>query len=150
MKQERRIKMIDIKNMDYSPHLSELSSYVSNPLFDDIIEYLINTYQTTPSIEYSKDSLLKGWNIKFRKLGKSLCVIYPKVGYFTVLVVVGKKEKEKVEATLHNLSCNMQNIYRDTKEGMEQRWLMIDLHLQDDLYHDVLKLILIRMNSRNF
>lgn len=140
--------MIDLKNMNYQPHLSELSSYVANPLFDVMIDYLMTTFQTTPTIEYSKDSLLRGWNIKFRKSEKSLCVIYTKVGYFTVLVVVGKKEKEQVEGILHHLTFNMQNIYRDTKEGMGQRWIMIDLHSQDDLYHDVLTLIHIRMDSR--
>ena len=39
------------------------------------------------------------------------------------------------------------NIYRQTREGNGQRWLMIDLEDQAGLYDDVLRLIEIRKNS---
>ena len=99
-------------------------------------------------IEYSKDVWARGWNIKLRKAGKSLCVIYPKENYFTVLVVIGNKEKEKVEGILPQLSDEMQTIYRETKEGNGQRWLMIELHSNDCIYQDTLKLIRIRRESK--
>ncbi|WP_233457070.1 DUF3788 family protein [Blautia producta] len=92
-------------------------------------------------MEYSKDVWARGWNVKFRKSGKSLCVIYPKKNYFTVLVVVGNKEKEHVENLLTQFSEYIQKIYHNTREGNGQKWLMIDIISKNTSYQDVLRLI---------
>lgn len=136
--------MFDLKDINYKPDIQELQDYIGNPLFPHLYELLNEEYRALCRIEYSKDSWLRGWNIKFRKSGKSLCVIYPKKSYFTVLVVIGKKEKERTELLLPTLSDEMQRIYHSTKEGLGQRWLMIDLHNEGDLYQDMLKLVFIR------
>ncbi|MFR5683082.1 MAG: DUF3788 family protein [Clostridia bacterium] len=89
-----------------------------------------------------------GWNIKLKKSSKSLCVIYPKEKYFQVLVVVGKKEKKQVEELLPHLSKEIQEIYRNTEEGNGQRWMMIELNSNNNVYKDTLKLIGIRRESK--
>ena len=98
-------------------------------------------YKAVCKIEYSKDVWARGWNVKFRKSGKSLCVIYPKKNYFTVLVVVGNKEKEHVENLLTQFSEYIQKIYHNTREGNGQKWLMIDIISKNTSYQDVLRLI---------
>jgi AraC family transcriptional regulator len=140
--------MIDLKDLGHEPSSQEMSSFVSNRLFDEFTKHLGDEYKANCKIEYSKDTWTRGWNIKFKKSGKSLCVIYPKERYFTVLVVISKKEKERVGNIWFQLSKGMQDIYRQTKEGNEQRWLMIDLKANDDVYQDVLKLIQIRWESK--
>ena len=139
--------MLDLKNINYMPDIYEMSDYIGNPLFNQFCEFMDREYKALRKIEYSKDVWARGWNIKLRKAGKSLCVIYPKENYFTVLVVIGNKEKEKVEGILPQLSDEMQTIYRETKEGNGQRWLMIELHSNDCIYQDTLKLIRIRRES---
>ena len=57
-----------------------------------------------------------GWNIKFKKSGKTLCTIYPRELYFIVMIVVVRKEKEAVEAILPECTSRMQEIYHETKE----------------------------------
>lgn len=136
--------MIDIKDIDYKPTIDEISDYIGNPLFDELYEYLNSEYKAICTIEYSKDVWLRGWNVKFKKAGKSLCVVYPKDKYITVLVVVGNKERDRVQSLLPQLTQDMQKVYNETKEGMGQRWLMIDLNSNDELYQDTLKLIQIR------
>ena len=74
--------------------------------------------------------------------------IYPRESFFTVLVVVGKKEKELVETILPDCTGELQEIYDRTKEGNGQKWLMIDLEDQGDLFQDVLRLIEIRRNAK--
>ena len=86
-------------------------------------------------------------NIKFKKAGKTLCTIYPRKNYFTVMVVIGKKEKEQTQLVLDELSYNIQKIYHNTREGNNQKWLMIDLNENDEVYKDILRLIDIRRNS---
>lgn len=140
--------MIDIQNMGHLPSLDEISEYTANPLFDQFCSFMQEEVKALYKIEYSKDVWARGWNIKFRKAGKGLCVIYPRAGSFTVLVVVGQKEKDKVEALLPNLSAEMQRIYHGTKEGGGQRWLMIDIKCDHVLVQDTLALIHIRRESR--
>ena len=96
--------MIDIKDMGYSPSIAEIGDSIGLPLFEVFCRYMDEEYQAVRKIEYSKDVWARGWNVKFRKAGKSLCVVYPKNKYFTVLVVVSNKEKERVENMLPYLS----------------------------------------------
>ena len=58
------------------------------------------------------------------------------------------KEKGTVEELLFKLSPVIQKIYNEAKEGMGQRWLMIDLEDKDEIFSDVLKLIDVRAKFR--
>lgn len=140
--------MLDIKDINYEPNMVEIGALINNPLFTQLCHHLEKEYKALCKIEYSKDVWLRGWNIKFKKAGKSLCTVYPKEQCFTVLVVVGNKEKEQVENLLPQMSGEIQDIYGNTKEGNGQRWLMIDLETSGAVYSDVLKLIRIRRQSK--
>lgn len=140
--------MIDLLDRSYEPALEEIGEYVGNPVFQKFCLEIQEKYKGKEKIEFSSCSLEPGWNIKFKKSGKSLCTIYPKESFFTVLVVIGKKEKETVESMLPGLSAELQDIYRQTKEGNGQRWLMIDLEDQDSIYQDTLRLIGTRTEPR--
>lgn len=128
--------------------MEEITEFINNPLFSDFYSLMETEYNPKITIEYSGDKILLGWNLKFRKSGRALCTLYPKNGYFSVMVVVGRKEKKRVEALLPKMSEEVQKIYRETKEGMNQRWLIIDLKKSDEVYGDVLKIISIRRESR--
>ena len=73
-----------------------------------------------------------------------MCTIYPRENYFTVLVVVGKKEKDAVKAILQEFNPILRDIYCQTKDGNGQRWLMIDLEDKANMYSDIFHLIDIR------
>ena len=139
--------MIDLQDKSLRPDLEEIGKYIRNPVFTEFCQKINNTYNCNEKIEYSGCSLEKGWNIKFKKSGKNLCTIYPREGYFTVMIVIGRKEKESVEEILPECTSELQTIYSQTKEGNEQRWLMIDLEDHEDLYRDILRFIKIRRYS---
>ncbi len=140
--------MLNVKDNTYEPSLKEITDYVNFDLFPQCVEHMFATYQALFKIEFSKDTWAKGWNVKFRKAGKSLCVLYPKESYFTILVVVGKKEKTIVESKMPTFSKRMQEVYENTKEGMGQRWIMEDIHEKDAFYEDILTLIKIRRETK--
>ncbi len=129
------------------PTLEELSEFVKNPVFMQLCSEIKNTYKCNEQIEYSACSWEKGWNVKFKKAGKSLCTIYPREGYLTILIVVGRKEKPLVEEILPDCVAELQTIYAQTQEGNGQKWLMIDLEDQEKLYDDILRLIEIRKGA---
>lgn len=139
--------MIDLQDKNICPTIEEIEEYVRNPVFTLFCSEIKDTYQCNEKIEYSSCSWEKGWNIKFKKAGKTLCTIYPREYYFTVMVVVGTKEKASVEEMLPECTVELQSIYHQTQEGNGQRWLMIDLKDKEDLYYDVLRLVQIRRTS---
>ncbi|MCI8660238.1 MAG: DUF3788 domain-containing protein [Lachnospiraceae bacterium] len=135
---------IDLQDKEYCPALEEMGEYIRNDVFGKFCCAVKDTYKAKETIEFSSCSWERGWNIKFKKSGKTLCTIYPKEACFTVLVVVGKGEKELVEAELSHFSQTVQELYRQTKEGNGQKWLMIPVEDVDSVYEDVLRLIEIR------
>lgn len=139
--------MIDLLDKKYYPTLDEIAELVNNASFMQFCTEMKNLYKCNEKIEYSSCSWEKGWNIKFKKSGKTLCTIYPREHYFTVMVVVGQKEKARVEAILPMCTPEMQDIYNECKEGNGQRWLMINIEDEDRIYHDVFRLIEIRKNG---
>ena len=141
--------MIDLKDRTFCPNLEEIAEVVHNTLFQKFCTEIKETYNISEKIEYSSCSMEPGWNVKFKKSGKALCTVYPREAYFTVMVVVGRKEKEAVEAILPGSSAKIQEIYRQTQEENGQQWLMIDLEDSDDSYKDVLRLIKIRSQKGN-
>ena len=139
--------MIDLQDKNHYPTLEAISEYVRNPVFAQFCLEIKSTYKCNERIEYSSCSWEKGWNIKFKKAGKTLCTVYPRECYFTVMIVIGRKEKAFVEAILPECTIELSDIFHNTKEGNGQKWLMIDLEDKGDLYNDVFRLIQIRRNS---
>ena len=140
--------MIDIDDKSYQPNIEEISNFVDNALFDELCRYMDREYQALVKIEYSGDKVLLGWNLKFKKAGRTLCTVYPRRGHFPMLLVVGPKEKLRAEALLPELSCEFQAIYNNTQEGMGQRWLLFDFQTHTEVFEDALQLIRIRRQSR--
>lgn len=136
--------MVDLMDKKYHPSLEEISEYIGCPMFLRFCSELKETYKCSEQIEFSSCSMERGWNIKFKKSGKSLCTIYPRESYCTVMVVVGRKEKAFVEAILEECTPQLREIYHQTKEGNGQRWLMLDLEDCEAMYQDILRLIAIR------
>ena len=60
------------------------------------------------------------------------------------MVVIGEQKQPAVELLLPDLTPEVQKIYRETKEGNGQRWLMIDFTDNKSVCQDVLRLIEIR------
>ncbi len=136
--------MIDMQNKDHCPELEEIGEYIKNPVFMQFCSAIKTQYKCTEKIEFSSCSWEPGWNVKFKKSGKNLCTLYPREGFFTVLVVIGTKERASVEAILPECTPELQTIYTQTRAGNGQKWLMIDLEDEGELYNDILRLIEIR------
>ena len=124
--------MIDMQNQEEIPILEDFAAYIRNPVFMQFCSEIKKKYRCNEKIEFSRCSWERGWNVKFKKSGKSLCTVYPREGYFTVLVVV-------VECT-----SELRELYEKARWGNGQKWLMIDLEDQGEMFADVLQLIEIR------
>jgi len=70
-----------------------MSKFVNNPLWEELQSFIENTYQTKAMLNYSRCSGRRGWNLKYRKSGKSLCVLDPMDGYFFVAGCLGSRKR---------------------------------------------------------
>ena len=136
--------MIDIQDRRRQPALEELFPLVGGGLLEGFHRHLKDTYQALCGIQYSGCCGMPGWNILYRKAGRSLCRVYPREGYMVVLVVIGPKEKEGAEALLPALSVPMRDLYHNTQEGMGQKWLMAEVGEEGPMLEDVKRLIALR------
>ena len=82
------------------PTVEEVRAYVGESLFDDFFTELTQKEGAKPVMEFGRCSWEYGWNMKFKKSGKTLCTLYPREHFFTVMVVIGQREKAAAEALL--------------------------------------------------
>lgn len=136
--------MFSRENAAASPSAADMDGYIRTPLWGTFCRDMRDAYQVEPQFEFSKCGMEFGWNMKFRKGRRSLCTVYPREGYFTVMVVIGRKERERVEEALPTFCDELRRIYRETREANGQKWLMIDLEDGGARYDGVKKLLEIR------
>lgn len=133
------------------PSLDDIRSFVgeAKPLWDELVSYLEQTYRVKPQPDYSKCSAQPGWNVKFKKSGKSLCTLYPMHNYFIALVVVGAREENEVEAAARAdvFTAYVKTLYQKTAFSAMGKWLMIEVK-DEAVLSDIRRLIEIRMRPR--
>ena len=95
--------MFEKHNFNHIPTEYEIEEYINNDLWKSFCDYMKETYNTVPKFEFSRCNWEYSWNIKFRKGSKSLCTIYPRENYFTILIVIGKNEKNFLKICFHLL-----------------------------------------------
>ena len=129
------------------PSVTTISVYVNNPLFDELCRHLETEHQSKSVVEFSRCSMQYGWNVKYKKAGRSLCTLYPMEGYFIALIVIGERELPETELILSSFTKYFQQLFYETKTGMGQKWLMINV-TEDAVLEDVKQCIAIRRGKR--
>lgn len=142
----------EIFDADHIPSSEEIREYLgeAKSMWDELTAYIEEAYQVKPQIAYSKCSAQPGWNVKYRKGGRSLCTLYPMRGYFITLVVIGAKEEEDVRIGVDAevFTTYVKDLYDKTKYSAMGRWLMIEVKNKEVLY-DIKSLLSIRVRPRS-
>lgn len=112
------------------PQIEDFYAVIHNKLFEKFLQAMKDIFSCEPQMEFSRCTWEYGWNMKFKKRGRNLCTLYAREQYFTLLIVIGKKEAPYLEALLPHLGDAMQEIIQETAEGNGQRWLMIDVRMK--------------------
>ena len=124
------------------PDSTMMATYANNPLWDELCNHLETKYASKPIFEYSGCSV-PGWNVKYKKSGRSLCTMYPMKENFVALVVIGNREKEMFLDVLPTLQPYTQNLYETKKDKNGLCWLMFAV-TGEDILADVKTCIAIR------
>ncbi len=129
------------------PAPEDISKYAGSELWEKLSSFLEGTYKIKPKFSYSRCALQPGWNVKYKKNGKSLCTLYPMDGFFIALVVIGSRESPEAELILPLLSSYTQSLYQNTVFSAGGRWLMINV-TEPAVLDDVITLVQIRAKTK--
>lgn len=125
------MKWNELFNEHLTPSGEDMKDFIgaAEDNWNDLTQYIENTYQSKPRTEYSRCSMQPGWNVKYKKSGKSLCTLYPMQDYFITLVVIGPKEQDEAEAAMEAgvFSTYVKELYKKTSGSAMGRWLMIEV-----------------------
>ena len=141
----------EIFGADHIPSHEDIRKYLceAKSIWDELTAYIEEAYQVKPQIAYSKCSAQPGWSMKYRKSSKSLCTLYPMMGYFIALVVVGPKEEEEVKVGMDAglFTTYVKELYDKTAYSAMGRWLMIEVKNKAVL-NDIKRLLTIRVRPK--
>ncbi|TFG28325.1 DUF3788 family protein [Candidatus Thorarchaeota archaeon] len=85
--------------------------------------------------------------IRYRRSGKTLLTFYPKKGELTILIIFGKKEVENFKNSKAEFSSEMVDIFVNTKQYHDGRWLHIKTP-PFNKFEDVKKLLTIKKKPK--
>lgn len=85
-------------------------------------------------MEYVVDEFYDGKDeVKFRRSGKTLVTLYLHEGYFTVLIIFGKAEREKFEVQQAEFSPAFCEFYHASRTYHDGKWMFYDVHADGDV-----------------
>lgn len=130
------------------PSLAQVNDYINSPLWTQLQQHLEERYGVAPVIEHSVCSAAPGWNLKYKKGGRSLCTVYPDDGCVVCMVTIGTREAMEAELLLAGCTEAVQALYWHIKPMNGARWLMIRVDSPEAL-RDVKALIATRVHSKS-
>ena len=113
------------------------------PLWARLTAYLAEAYAIEPT--FVPPSRNYGWDVKYRKGGKTLVSLTPDEGGFTALVVLGEKEAEAAREL--ELGKRMQGVFDDARQLRDGRWLFVQVESEWDV-EDIEKLLAVKRRPR--
>lgn len=121
------------------PTIEQVGVYVNSPLWDKLNCVLIEDFGARPKLEYSGCSM-PGWNVKYKKKGKSLCTIYPNTNGFQVLVIANERNQVEIDFFIETCCEQIRELYRNTNYLNGGKWLFVEVDNTSTL-EDIIKLI---------
>jgi hypothetical protein len=106
--------------------------------------FLKENYDIMPEMIFDKKH---GWDVRYRKSGKTLTTLTPEKGAVRILMVLGREESEKALLMRKELSPQVHKLIENTKQLHDGRWLWIRLFQTKDA-EDIEKLLLIKRKPK--
>lgn len=126
------------------PEMADVAAWIDMPLWAELRGWIEQTYQTEPAVEYSGCSGMPGWNVKYRKGSRPVCVIYPQEGYLICMVSIAARLIPELEGLLPTYSREFQDLYARSGSFMGGKWLMVEVR-EAEQAEDVKRLMLLRV-----
>ncbi len=109
------------------------------PLWQELTRFMMDSYQLPGQLTYG--GLNYGWNVWYRKAGKSLTSLYPQKNMLIAQVVLGRQQV--TQALSLPLGPKVGGALRGTPDLHDGRWLFLKVTSRRDA-RDVEQLILLK------
>ena len=141
----------ELYGKEHEPSEAQIKEFVGTHLWDSLDGYLQRTYNVKPKPSYSScamdSGMWKGWNVKYKKSGKSLCTLYPKQGYIFSLVPIGNSEISEAELLIPLCTEYTQNLWNQTPCHHMGKSLAFEVK-DEDVLGDMQNLIALRVKKK--
>jgi hypothetical protein len=131
----------------HPPVEKEIADFIGEPAKGAWVRlgrFLEENYDIVPEMIFSGKH---GWDVRYRKSGKTLVTLTPEKGAVRILIVLGREESEKALSMRNELSPQMYELIENTKQLHDGRWLWIRLFQTEDA-EDVEKLLPIKRKPK--
>lgn len=132
-------------NRDRPPTAAEIAVALgpTAPLWERVTAHVEESYGIEPT--YVPPSKNYGWDVKYRKGGKTLVALTPDRGGFTALVVLGEKETEAARAL--DLGAHVRRVFDEARQLRDGRWLFVPVESERDVV-DIEALLSVKRRPR--
>jgi uncharacterized protein YdeI (YjbR/CyaY-like superfamily) len=113
------------------------------PLWEELLHFIADNYPIPGEWNFGGKNY--GWNLWYRKSGKTLVTLYPQDRYFVAQIVLGKDQVE--QALTSKLGKNVGTVLTETPQLHDGRWLFIKVKTKRDVA-DIKQLLQIKRRPR--
>jgi hypothetical protein len=116
---------------DHQPTMPEVTSALGSaqPLWEKLTLFISSSYPIPG--EWNFGGKKYGWNVWYRKSGKTLVSLYPQQDGFVAQIVLGKAQVE--QALDLNFGDHVGTILKETPQFHDGRWLFIPVNTEQDV-----------------
>jgi len=125
----------------HAPSTEELQAALglAFPHWERLTQFIEMTYAISPDLSFGGKNY--GWNLWYRRGGKSLVSLFPQHGHFIAQVVLGKEQVEKALAL--PLGEKVGALVREAPQLHDGKWLWIPVDCAADVA-DVAQLLSVK------
>jgi hypothetical protein len=130
-----------------APTEQEIIDFIGEPAegaWVKLRRFLKESYDIVPEMTFGGKN---GWDVRYRKSGRTLITLTPEKGAVRILVVLGREESEEALSMWNELSPKMHKLIENTKQLHDGRWLWIRLFQTKDA-EDIERLLPIKRKPK--
>lgn len=114
-------------------------------LWENIHDFISQNYDFNRELAFFSKNY--GWTVRYRKAKKTLASFFPERSAFSVLLVLGKDEAEKVDQIRSELDMDFLTVFDHTEQLHDGRWLWIRILNRDNL-DSLIKVLMIKRKPK--
>ena len=130
---------------EHQPAMKEVFDALGpkQPLWEELTRFISENYPIPGEWNFGGKNY--GWNIWYRKSGKTLVTLYPQQEGFMAQIVLGK---DQVEQALNlRLGKNVGTVLKETPQLHDGRWLFIKVKTAKDV-QDIQQLLQVKRRPK--
>ena len=130
--------------LEKTPDIEEIRALVGDSLYELWFK-LCDEIDRKYEMECAWNSGGKSWTYeyKYRRGGKTLCALYARENCIGFMVILGKAEREKLEAHREEFGMEIQEVYDESDTYHDGNWMMF-MPKDASAFPDLMKLLEIK------